>query len=203
MNTEIANIILSQISSLEWIDKYSGMTRTVVKSEYDGTKYIKKYFPIACSVTDSECESSDLYKDLCPDTKYKSVLYFEDLGVQVLGSDAINVNCRANLKLVCWLNGKKLGYDGCGLSAIAVMGILKKFALLFNPFNSGNFTRIQINAVSEDTKSPAIFSKYSYDEQTTQYLMYPFDYFALTLRVDFSIPFNCISDFEQLSDDIC
>jgi hypothetical protein len=204
MNVDIANIILGTIDHLPWLDKYAGMTRTVVQTQVgDGTKPVKKYFPVACNVTDSECVKQGTLKDLVPDTKYKSILYFEDNGTQVLGSDARFINLRSTLRLVSWLNGKKLGYDGCSISSIAVISILKEFALLFNPFNNGNFVNIKINAISEEVKSPNIFSKYSYDESTTQYLMHPFDYFALNIQVNFSVPFNCVDDFELLTPDPC
>lgn len=205
MNKEIADIILAKISGLEWIDKYAGIVRTVVihQPNANGTGTIKKSFPVACDVTDSECVKSGTYKDLIPDSKYKSVLYFEDMGINVIGSDSRYIDCQSNIKLVCWLNGKKLGYDGCGISSIAVMSLLKIFAQLFNPFNDGNMVKVKINAINEAPKDPAIFSKYSYDEATTQYLMKPNDYFALNLRVDFSIPFNCITDFEILEENIC
>lgn len=199
MNKEIADIILGKIDGLAWMEKYAGLTRpiTISQPNPNGTTPIKKMFPIACNVTPEEC-TTDKYHDLMPNSKYRSVLYFEDLGTNITGSDARYVNCQSTLRLVCWLNGKKLGYDGCGISAIASMSILKVFAGMFNPFNEGNFVNIKIGAINEAPKEPQIFTKYGYDESASQFLMYPFDYFAMNIRVDFSIPFNCITDFELL-----
>lgn len=201
MNKEIADIVLGKISGLEWVDRYAGMVRPYVIHQpgIDG-KAIKKTFPVSCNVTDEDCVLNGTYKDLIPDSKYKSLLYFEDLGINIIGSDRSYINCQSNIKLVCWLNGKKLGYDGCGISAVAVMSILKVFAGMFNPFNEGNFVKIKISAISEMVKDNAIFSKYSYDEAQTQYLAMPYDFFALNLKVDFSIPFNCITDFQVLEE---
>ena len=201
MNKDIADIIVDKIAGLAWVEKYAGLTRPITISQPNpngATTPVKKTFPVACNVTPEECDKKGLYNDLMPNSKYKSVMYFEDFGINITGSDAHYINCQSTLRLVCWLNGKKLGYDGCGISSIAVMGILKVFAGMFNPFNEGNFVKIKIGAVSEAPKEPQIFTKYSYDESASQLLMYPFDYFALNLRVDFSIPFNCITDFEVL-----
>jgi len=61
--------------------------------------------------------------------------------------------------------------------------------------------RIKVN--QELVKSAAIFSKYSYDEAVTQYLMYPFDYFALDITTDFLINKSCIIDWENETPIIC
>jgi len=196
MNKDIAEIILGKINGLTWVDKTAGLVRPISIHQPNATGTIKKTFPVSCNL-DSKT-SYDKYKDLIPDDKYKSIMYFEDLGVNVVGSDARYINCQSTLRLVCWLNGKRLGYDGCGISTIAVIEILKVFTELFNPFNEGKFTKIKIAAVSEQAKEPTIFTKYSYDETQTQFLMQPFDYFALQIRVDYSIALSCVTEFELL-----
>lgn len=190
MNKEIADIILSKIDGLAWVDKTAGLVRTSTIHQPSDKGTIKKSFPVACD--------SNNKVDLIPDSKKLSVMYFEDLGVNILGSDDRYINCESNLRLVVWLNGKRLGYDGCGISSIAIMSILKVFAGLFNPFNQGNFVKVKISGISELPKDASIFGKYTYDEAQTQYLMFPYDYFALQVKTSFSIAFNCLTDFEIL-----
>jgi hypothetical protein len=204
MNTDISNIILEEVKTLAWIDKYAGLVRVAVKQTSDTTKPLRKFFPIACNVTQDDCVKSGTLNDLIPDSKYKSILYFEDGSVQLLGMESGYVNFRSNLRLVCWLNGQKLGYDGCSLSSIAVLGIIKNLnTLIINPFNSGAYSKIKIQAVSQEPKSQAIFSKYSYDEAVNQYLIPPFDYFALNIITNFSVSNACITDFEERGPDLC
>lgn len=205
MNVDLADIVLNLVKDLPWVDKYAGMTRTVVQTQVgDGTKPVKKYFPVACNVTDSDCVKQGTLRDLVPDINYKSVMYFEDNGTRVLGSEGPFINMQSNIRLVAWLNGKMLGYNGCTISSIAVISILKNlYEQQGRPFNSGNFLKIQMNAVSQEVKTANIFSKYSYDESITQYLMHPFDYFALNLQINFSISHNCIDEFELLTEDPC
>lgn len=205
MNTEIAKIVLSKVAGLSWMDKTAGLVRTanVHAKNAEGRSIIKK-FPVACHVTDEQCNSGEkLYNDLIPDSRYRSVTYFEDGGINVLGGDTRFIQCQTTLKMVSWLNGKKLVYDGCTLSSVAVISLLKIFSGMINPFNEGNFVKIKIGAISEPVKGPEIFSRYSYDEAVSQYLLYPNDYFALNLRVDFSIAHACISDFELLEEKLC
>ena len=199
MNTDIANIVLEKISALNWVDKYAGLVRPIVMTQPNGAGVIKKTFPVSCSVSEQDCVSNNLYTDLVPNSKYNSVMYFEDGGVSVLGGDTRYIECRSTLSLIGWLNGKKLGHDGCGLSAICVLTILKALRPYFSPFNSGSYTGIKINAVSEDPKNPNIFTRYSYDESTNQFLMYPYDYFRLNLQITYKIAVNCIDDLTILN----
>lgn len=193
MNAEIANIVLDAIKDLNWVDKYAGLVRPVTIVQPTPTGTIRKVFPVSCSINETQCKPGD-YQELIPNTNYKSVVYFEDGGVTVTGRDARFVDCRSTLSLIAWLNGKKLGNDGCDLSSIAVLNIIKALTPYFSNFNSGSFAKIKIAAVSEDPKNANIFTRYSYDESTTQYLMYPFDYFRLNLSVVFSVPLGCIDD---------
>lgn len=198
MNKEIADIVLGLIQDINWMDKYAGLVRPVTITQPSPTGVIRKTFPVACSVSAESC-TNDTYTDLVPNTNYNSVVYFEDGGLQVSGRDSRYINCISNLNLIGWLNGKKLGYNGCGIASIAVLSIIKTLTPNFEPFNSGSFVKIRINAISEDPKNPNIFTRYSYDESTNQYLMYPYDYFRLNLQVTFSVPLSCIDDMEILN----
>lgn len=194
MNVGIAEIHRGYIESLPFIDKIAGLVKPITYSESqgEGKPSIKKTFPVACNVTHSECLSGKLM-DLVPSEKYKSVSYFEDLGVTITGGDSRFFDFESRLKFICWMNLKKLGITNCSSSALAIAAILKA---LPNPnFNSGIFTRISVAMVGQDIKSNAIFSKYTYDESQIQYLMYPFDYFAITLKTNFRIPIQCVDDW--------
>ena len=93
--------------------------------------------------------------------------------------------------MVGWLNLAKLGVTDCSWSAIAVLAIIAQLPDTY--FNLNNvYTRCIITEISEAEKLPAIFSKYSYDEAVTQYLLHPFDYFALDITIDYVVPRACI-----------
>lgn len=195
MTSDLANILRSYIESISFIDKIGGLVKpmTLVNTDDAGKSY-KKIIPVDCNVTYDDCISGR-YTDLIPNSKYKSVSYFEDGGTVKINDGKADFAFQSNIKFICWLNLKKLGKENCSVSAIAIATILDKIPNKY--LNSSPYTRIQIICTGEDVKSPAIFSKYTYDEATIQYLMYPYDYFALNFQVKYVIPRGCIVDFEN------
>jgi hypothetical protein len=192
MIVDIGLILKSYLAPLPFVDRLGGIVRPITKTDRDGEKTIKKTFPVDCNVTEHDCIAGQ-YTDLVPNSKYKSIHYFEDNGTSILQRTAMDFHFQAKLKLVGWLNLKKLGKTECSLSSLAIANILKAFPT--NYFNNGIYSRIQISVLGQDPKDSRIFSKYSYSEEQTQYLMYPYDYFALNLSVGFSIREACINDW--------
>lgn len=192
MNVDIANILVGYIDGLPFIDKITGLVKTVTFTQSDGEKSVKKAFPVGCDVTHNDCTTGRL-SELVPNSTYKSIIYFEDGGVRPLGEEARGWGFQSSLKLVGWLNGKKLGKTSCSIASAAVIEILN--ALPKPPINSSPYTRIKIDVTGEDVRSNAIFSKYTYDETVLQYLFYPFDYFALNIVTDFVVPYGCKTDW--------
>ena len=74
MNQAIANIIKESIEDLDFVDKIAGL----VSTQYINIEGVTKSYPVACCVPD-DCKIGD-YNDLAPDSKYKSVIYFEGRG---------------------------------------------------------------------------------------------------------------------------
>ena len=93
-----------------------------------------------------------------------------------------------------WLNLAKLGQTSCSISAAIIATLIKNL-----PGNHLNLPPVYQNIVWNITnilpKTAAIFSRYSYSEEVNQYLLFPFDYFALSVQIDFSVNSNCIEDF--------
>lgn len=187
----IGKIVIDQIKDLPFIDKYAGVVKVLTFADQgEGGRSIRRSFPVDCQTTLEECESGR-YKDLTPDDNKKSVTYLEDTGLRVSGREGNYLLFEANYDLVCWLNMPKLGFTDCSYSGKAILGILKK--LPARPFNSGNYHLIDIQFVSQRPKSANPFSKYSYDETVQQFLMYPHDYFVMSLRVTFRMDLRCLT----------
>jgi len=194
MNNEIAAILNTYLDDLPFSDRMAGVVKVI--SVFGGTaeRAVKKTIPVDCDVTHADCMRGK-YQDLVPNSKYKSISYFEDGGAKLISNNQRDFTFQSNLRLVYWLNLKKLGKTDCNLSALAVTNVLN--ILPTGPFNNGIYSRIRININQEIVKNAAIFSKYSYDESVVQYLMYPYDYFALDLTIDFTISKACIVDWEN------
>lgn len=202
MNTEIANFIVSKLTTptpLNFVDKIAGMVRPMVKVdvielEDDRQMIVRKVFPVACNVTARQCEEEGMYTDLVPDDKYRTIIYFEDRGSKFIDRARDRMNFISQLRLVCWMNLKHFNTTECSLSAPIIAKIVSSLPTIYE--NSGNYQNILVEVSGVVPKTQDIFSFYTYKEETNQYLLYPYDYFALDLNVKFSINKNCIEDIE-------
>lgn len=196
MNTAVADILKARIQHLAFVDRLAGLVKTL-SGTTDGESGNKRFMiPIACDVSEADC-ANDRYQDLVPDSSKRSVIYFEDMGgVQGLPDEGGMMRFRANLKLVGWLNLSRMGLTDCNYSATAALAIIKALKQTSKYSNEGNFLHFNITSISEQEKSSAIFGKYTYQENIVQYLLYPYDYFALNISVEFSVNPNCIENPE-------
>lgn len=191
MNQSVASIIKGYIDCLDFVDKIAGLVQTVYLTitDKDGNK-VTKSFPVSCDITD-ECLQSGIYKDLCPDSSFKSIVYFEDSGVTFNKREGKFICYTSNLKLVCWINISlyKANECGTGIPCTVTAEVIKKILcqLPSQPVTATPFVRFMPVVVSEDIRSNSIFSKYTYNELQTQYLLYPYDFFALNIQTDFCV----------------
>jgi hypothetical protein len=195
MNFDIANIIKGLIENENYIDKIVGLVRSFIKKENGATKI----YPVGCELTDDECEQ--MLFNLIPDKKYRTLIYFEDLGTVMTERDGHGcTHWRSSLKLICWINTNKFVFTGCSIAPLIIQNIVSLIPTGF--FNYGNYLEVKIKITGEDIKSNLIFSKYTYPEATIQYLHYPYDYFALNIQVEYKMNRNCITQIE-IKDNVC
>lgn len=193
MNSSLGDIIISRIADLPFMDKYAGVTKIIQQKSKSGKNLV---FPAYTRLIIDECEPDGnvgVYGDLCPNTAFKSVLYLEDKGSRVVKREGAYIYWKSTFDIVCWLNLPKLGYtmdQGFRYSATAVNGIIS--ALPQTPFNSGVFHRVLIQPVAQQPQNANPFSKFSFEESITQYLLYPYDFFVLTVDVDFAVNKHCL-----------
>lgn len=191
MISQVGDIIIDRIEDLPFMDKYAGVVRIARYKDPTAEGTAKtKIFPVSCKITEEQCDDGR-YMDLCPDSKKKSVLYLEDTSLRPTKKNGHIWEFTATYDLICWLNMPKLGFSDCSYSGIAIAGILKKIAT--RPFNSGIYQLVNIQFAGQKPKSINPFAKYTYDETITQFLLYPYDYFALMLQVDFRVDMRCIN----------
>jgi len=190
----IVDIFKDKIETLLFAEKVAGIVKTAPVQISDGeNRTFLKRFPVECQTTIEDCKTGR-YKDLIPNNAYQSIIYFEDNGISLVSVNGTSFRFRANTTLVGWLNLAKLGQTSCSISAAIIATLIKNL-----PQNHQNLPPVYQNIVWNITnilpKSAAIFSRYSYSEEVNQYLLYPFDYFALSMSIEFSVNSNCIEDF--------
>lgn len=197
MNASIANLILSRIevADFAFLDKYAGLTRAITDGRLDKPVTI----PVSCTVNDPlACDSSTL-ADLLPDPKYRSVLFFEgDTVPRKIVKRAIGTSYESRLRLIVWLNCEKLG-GACNCGDVPLMQLID----LLNKRipDSSPFNRIVVSVEGGGpTRGSEVFGKYTLDNKATQFLHYPFDYFALDITVSFMLIPGCSP--ESIAEDV-
>lgn len=192
MNHKIASILKGYLVNLTWKDKLAGLVQTANIRMKSGEDISPKSFPVSCDIDAVTCING-AYQDLAPDSKKKSVLYFEDKGVSFVERIGNRMKFTSSLRLVGWLNLREIqgescdnSVTGCGTVGDYVIEVIK--ALPTTPFSTTDFVSIYISNISEAEQSVDIFSKYTYNENAVQYTMFPYQYFALDLTIDFVIP---------------
>jgi hypothetical protein len=197
MNQQIANIIKGKIENLDFVDKIAGLISVTYMNitDQDGNK-VQKSFPVSCDMT-ADCCLAGGYIDLCPDSKYITVVYFEDGGVTFNKREGAFICYTSNLRLVCWINVARYKAECCaeGYTCSASTDIIKKIlcALPTHPEYDDPYTNFYPVVTSQVVRSNSIFGAYTYSELQVQYLMSPFDYFCLEITTDFCV---CTEDCE-------
>jgi hypothetical protein len=203
---EVIQSLQPKLIELPFIDRYGGLVRIVKKgfTNDDGIYY--KTFPVSCDITNTQCWENQRYKDLTPDERFKSISYFESAGnitiqkEDFLGRQSYKIT--APLDFVCWLNLPKLGIQECHNSMIELMMI--KF---FHQDHKPNIENLVIANYKTTVKGISsrdekIFSKYSYVD-LSGLLLYPFDFFKISLELSFYIDPRCIHMFTPLPEILC
>lgn len=196
MNRKVANILKSKIEDLGFVDRLAGLVQPVRVDVKSGDGRSEKVFPISCDLTHSECIKGN-YEDLAPNSKHKSVIYFEDNGVRYVRTERNNIYYESSLRLVGWLNLARLyeldcKYDKCDITACVITNIIQAFH--GTPYHDSPFLNIYSVIASQEIRDANIFGRYTYNEKVTQYLMAPYDFFALNIQTAFAVPVGCIDD---------
>lgn len=189
MNKEITKILKNRLETgggLEFIDVYSGLVQTVSRRIEDENGNPKSQrFPVSYDNNLGTACGKSPEKALIPDSKKKGLIYFEETGAISVGrlTSSGFTQYRSNLTMVVWLNKKKItGETYSEITKTAVERLLSKLSTAI----SGEVGFINIKVKAETiNQNPQIFGKYTYDEEVTQYLRPPFEYFAVGLSVSY------------------
>lgn len=196
MNRALAEILLSKLNTATYIDKKAGIVypfEKVVVPE-TGPKVVKR-IPVAYINEENVI--------MIPDGRNKCMVYFEDKGISSPSKVGRGWQYVSNMRLVCWLNSKLIsGQPDSTLVAMIITDITDKLTG-FGHFNSTPFTRILPKVTQVPAQDKSIFSKYDYEEKDIQYLMQPYDYFAIDLNISFTIPVSCLNSITVTPPEEC
>lgn len=195
MNKEIALVIANKIKDLPFIDVLAGMVKSVTTEQPSDASTKRVVFPVAYEIVKPEAtECTSKSRDLVPNSKKKSIIYFEDFGANpTSGGRPGKPMFQSTIRLVAWFNRNRLvGDQYANISTFcqsAIIGLLTGK----NPINTGNFQRLTFSANRLPPQDAGIFSRYTYDEATRQYLMPPYECFAIDFTCRFAVRDTCLS----------
>lgn len=182
MNAAIAELLRDRIAAFTYVDKIAGLVRPITYQRLgpDG-KTVNITIPVGIDVVDPlEC-SEDTQLALVPNEAYGVIVYFEDRGVGI-GERQGRATRVSRLRLVCWVNTSKLNGNNYAGDTIA-----QEFEGALNGaiYNSDAFIGIRHKVEGFPAKGPGLFSQYTYPEGVRQYLMWPFDAFAIDIATEY------------------
>lgn len=199
------------------ISNYGGLVfpisiPTSIGQTDNGQEILKEQvFPVACGINFSECIQQRKYQQLVPNSSYKSLAYWEQLGDATINTGEQKFAPKSGLvvydipvRLIVWLNMAKLNIndEGNEQCSIAAPVALKIQETLFNNRNRfeiggayGNST-VEFIFQGMEAKDPAkIFGRYTYGKEMAKFMLYPYDMFSLKYLVRVRINRNCITLF--------
>ena len=196
MIQQLASILLARIENadLPWVDKTAGLVRIISYKHKLTGKIVT--IPVAADVTDDlSCDPSTL-GDMLPNDRYRSVLFIEADAQPRRTDDRTATSWVGRFRIVVWIDCSKVG-GGIGCGDVAYENLL---SVLENktPFNSGPFRFVHITSVGgAPTRGRDVFSKYTLDEERSQYVHYPYSCFALDVDMSFSTINGCEDELDQ------
>lgn len=191
MNKTIALVLLQKLSGETSLDRVSGIVQVLrrpVQIAEDGP-IIEKRIPYAHDASPNDLAT--MAKAMIPNSAYKSCLYFEDGGIQSVTPVRRGWQFESRMRLVCWLNMLKVhgAYDTFQ-SSLIMAKIIRRVTV--ENYHDSFFSRLNCSVIGLPVQDAAIFAPYDYDEAHTQFLMPPFDFFALDLSCSFWIANECL-----------
>lgn len=206
MNKGITHILKNKLVDLQFIDLFAGLVYTQEYEDLLDEKKIITRLPVSCDVTNNSQSCLGNPGDLVPimpEERYKGISYFEGSRVKPLGRDKGAYRFESILRNVCWLNTKFIAAANCySLSSPLITEIINRLAG-GNPYNSSPYTKILVEVLDIPNADKNLFSPYTYDHYHTQFLMPPFEFFAIDFKVTFSMSPNCMSQLQMKTPDQC
>lgn len=186
MQRIICEILKSEIESsgVAWLDRVCGLVEPL---QVNVTKDVIKKIPAYREPSQTGCNVGNDYIACVPDTGLKSIIYMESDTPSQVGISSRWTEYELPVTIVCWLNLKQINPAFTDYSQFAneLLNNIPEFPTIQQPV-------AYMRAWLRETKhSPDVFTNYDYDEAEQQFLIYPFDYFSLTVLVRFRFMNGC------------
>jgi len=186
MNQKIAELLRDSIDGLNFVERTAGLVRSLPIKIPDEEGMVTKNVPVALNNEDP-CEPEDMMA-LVPDSSKKSIIFFEDGGITITGTDTRYIHCQSTLTMVAWFNLPMINpaYTDATLLMATLISTIPKYIA-----NSDFITRIMVTPIGEMPKD-SVYSQYDLDLAENMYFAYPYDYAAFQFNIVFSVAKSCL-----------
>lgn len=209
MNKQLAIRLINRIEQkggLNYISLLGGVAQTLETQQENSAQngvVIKKSPITSFAISENACEFQEEYKSLVLDSRERGILYFEENGI-TFDTQVFSKGRRkqiSRLDIVCWVNKKKIiGNQNKEISSELISDLINK--LSFENVDLGPFKAATFKLTSIKPKNSSIFSKYSYDQTVSQYLLFPYEYFSLSFEVSYFLNTKCINPLD-ITESLC
>lgn len=178
----INNIILSinkEIKDLRYVSKIGGLSRVQQKSDTLNGKAVLYRFPVY--------KENGHLVDATPDSRESAITFFENETTGLISRQGRFLKYSTSVRLICWLNSAKL--DTCGDETSNVINNLVK---MISNYKGKDIKGLNIlESTPRRIVKENVFSRYTFNENQRQYLMPPFDAFAIDITFVYLFNTNC------------
>ena len=208
------------------VERFGGLVWAVnipesISETENGTPIMRdKYVPVACGTTYEQCISGNSkYSPIVPNSAYKSILYFEQLGDATMNTTEAKFAPKGGLvvydipvRLVFWGSMAKLNINGTGATECSFVApiALKIINTLYRrpgfeiaDAQYGNAKVEFIFQGQEAKDATKVFGRYSYGKELAKFLFSPYDFFSLKYLVRLRINRNCVDAFTFGTANLC
>lgn len=176
MNDRVADILAEHFSGLEFIDLSAGcvqQAKIYSSSKVKRVPVARRVYPVTA---EESCDGSKNNYEISPDDSLTGISFFEDIEVTVVRSNTGFSVATGKLKLVVWVNLKKINAEEYEISE----RIQRYFPENINP--DGEFYGGAVGITKLLPKRPSPFDIYDFDEKRRPFLNYPYGYFSFQVE---------------------
>lgn len=194
-----------------WIQYFGGIAKTVMHpscSPFDPTSKILRY-PITCNAKGNltDCFNNGMYLNLVPDSKHKSIVYFEPIGNQSIKlSDKSSLKhikqVTQDVRMVIWANIPKLGFKDCSIMERLYLSLTDCIDCVTWKSNSLGVGLIKTDIIRYNgwlETVRKVFNQYNYGDKQRLFL-FPYDVGSIDIRVTYLVDPSCY-DMDSLCQD--
>lgn len=170
------------------ITRLAGLVKTVETDRFTKPKVSR--FPVSVDEeTSYTTTSGKKFPDLVPDKSDRLIVYFEGGTATPSG-----VHWNSRLRLVAWGNADAFeinGRQGPDVIVTLMNQLIQKVTTVSSPRTSP-IAGLSCKVISIPEAGTNLFSRYTYQEMVSQYLIPPYFSFALDLQLTYHFQHGCI-----------